>query len=139
AGRNGIPATIFVTDFTHPLVAQNGVVLFAQNALLPSQAPQLNGLNITIDSNGNIVPEYMGVPTLSPGTLLGGGDRVNSFTYDQNIIPAIERRVANVISHYDLTDRVKLYGEFLAARIKTTETGYDKLFSQYQPTFFFFP
>lgn len=74
AGTNGVPSTIYVPEFVHPLVAQNGVVLFAPFTLLPDQAPQIDGGNITIDDNGNIVPSYMGEPTLSFGSLRGGGD-----------------------------------------------------------------
>jgi outer membrane receptor protein involved in Fe transport len=139
AGTNGIPATIFTDQFTHVLVAQNGVVLNSPTTLLPNQAPQINGLNITIDSSGNIVPQDMGVPSLSPGTLVGGGDEIGSFPYIQSLYAAVERKVANLIGHYDLTDHVKVYGEFVGARVKTTDPKYDTLVTTYQPTYCFFP
>jgi len=82
-----------------------------------------SGANLIFDDAGNLIPADYG---LNPGgagnfTLFASGGNGLAYIYDtsQELTDTLRYNV-NVLTHYDLTDNVRLFGEFWYGRSKST-------------------
>ena len=118
--NDGIPNRREVFDTRFYPFTENGVIF-----TIPAPVPlppcgfqhcflRQNGVPTQFDPDGNIVPydpgSFLGPPPFSEG---GDGFRFSDLT---SLRTAVERTAANLIGHYDLSDRVTLRGEFLYAK-----------------------
>ena len=81
--------------------------------------------NYIVDNGGNVVPFDGG--TYVPYFYSQGGNATRVADYRPDLLPEINRDVVNVLAHFDLTDKITLFGEGKWANIKS--------FSLSQPTF----
>jgi iron complex outermembrane receptor protein len=109
---DGIPALIGVKDTRFWQWNDNGVI-FA----IPAPVTQF--------ILGQFTPDGGGVGSFDPGQTFGipfasGGD---GFSYGElaALYSGVERKVANVVGHYDITDHLRLSGSLLAARTEGTD------------------
>ncbi|MCX7588119.1 TonB-dependent receptor domain-containing protein [Phenylobacterium sp. 58.2.17] len=93
----------------------NGVLFSPAPAPVPNFLYRVNGTPQQFDANGNLV-------AYNPGTISGvpfasGGE---GFSYRDlaALYTGVERITGNVIGHYDITDRIKLSGELLYAKVE---------------------
>lgn len=110
--NDGIPSVSEVLDATFWEFNPNGVIFFPP-APFPDALVQLDGSPLQFDPDGSVVP-------YDPGNILGvpfarGGE---GFRYSDivGLRSGVERLVANMIGHYDLSDQVTLSTELLYAR-----------------------
>ncbi len=115
--NDGIPAVKEIFDAHFWEFNANGV-LFSRS---PNPAPVLlgyNGAPLQFNSNGDLVP-------YNPGTLQGvpfaeGGEGLR-YGELAALYVGVERFNTNFIGHYDLTDRIKLSGEFMYAKVEALD------------------
>lgn len=120
AGTNGIPAEVFYNGNLALYSDPNGLVVNS-NTLFGSTdfgTVKQGGRGVTIDSGGNIVLKNLGTPYQFFYNL--GGELEWPIPVNFALAPEVERRIGTVIAHYDLTDNVRLVGEFLRAQTKAT-------------------
>ncbi len=115
--NDGIPSVRPIYDARFWPFNSNGIIFNA-----PAPPPQLltryNGQALQFGPDGTVVPyntgAIQGIPFASGGEGYAYQDLVG-------LRSGVERFTANAIGHYDLTDHVRLVGEFLFARTKGTE------------------
>lgn len=115
--NDGIPSVQEVLDAHFWNFNANGVI-YNIPAPPPFALTMVNGAPAQFDSNGNIVP-------YEPGNILGipfatGGDGFR-FSDLTGLRTGVDRVAANLIGHFDLTERVRLRGEFLYAKTEGEE------------------
>ncbi|WP_199554348.1 TonB-dependent receptor domain-containing protein [Sandaracinobacteroides hominis] len=114
---DGIPSVKPIFDARFWPFNANGIIFNA-----PAPPPQLltryNGSPLQFGSDGNVIPyntgAIQGIPFASGGQGYAYQDLVGLRT-------GLERFTGNAIGHYDLTDNVRVTGEFLYARTEGTE------------------
>jgi len=112
--NDGIPAVKEIFDSHFWEFNANGV-LFSR---APAPSPAMlgyNGTPLQFNTNGDLVP-------YNPGTIQGvpfaeGGEGLR-YGELAALYAGVERFNTNVIGHYDITDRIKLSGEFLYAKVE---------------------
>lgn len=115
---DGIPAVKEIFNAAFWPFNGNGVI-FTRPAPPPNfLARNATGSALQFDSSGNVVPYNTG--TIQGIPFASGGD---GFAYQElaGLRTGVERYTANLIGHYDLTDRVKLSTELLFARTTGSE------------------
>ncbi len=123
--NDGIPSRMEVFDTRFYSFNQDGVIF-----TIPAPVPlppcgfdycflRQGGVPTTFDSSGNIVPYDPGSIFFPPPFAEGGdGLRFSDLT---GLRTAVDRISANVIGHYDFSDRVRLTAEFLYAKTEGQE------------------
>lgn len=123
---DGIPSLMEVFDTRFWEFTQDGVIF-----TIPAPVPlppcgfdycflRSNGQPTTFDAAGNVVAYDPGSIFFPPPFAEGGeGFRFSDLT---GLRTAVERSSANLIGHYDLTDRITVTGEFLWAETEGEET-----------------
>ncbi|MFV3076890.1 TonB-dependent receptor domain-containing protein [Niveispirillum fermenti] len=122
--NDGIPASITINDHRLSEFNRDGV-LFTAPAPVPALAltiPDPNDptkrVRARFDANGNIVPYNVG--TYYTFAYASGGEGY-SLAEVTSLLSPVERNVAYLNGHYDVTDRVKLTFEGSAAWVDATE------------------
>jgi outer membrane receptor protein involved in Fe transport len=140
AGTNGVPATVFLKDASF-LTDTNGAIVTTNNILAAFQFSTLTvgGKQLTIDSNGNTVPKFLGTPFPTSPIFFSGSDTPFVRLRTTSLVAPVERKVATLIGHFDITDNIRLSGEFLAAQTEVRDPNFGILLSEsigiYAPTF----
>jgi iron complex outermembrane receptor protein len=123
---DGIPSVREILDARFTTFNTNGVI-FTIPAPVP-QPPCGNQICFLRDANGQPLQftPAGGLDTYDPGLVLGvpfsQGGQGFRFADLANLRTGIERLTANLITHYDLSDSVRISGEFLYARTEGTQT-----------------
>ncbi|MGH8221792.1 MAG: TonB-dependent receptor, partial [Woeseiaceae bacterium] len=124
--NDGIPSLMEVFDTRFWEFTQTGVIF-----TIPAPVPlppcgfdfcflRVDGEPTTFDAAGNVIPYDPGSIFLPPPFAEGGdGFRFSDLT---GLRTAVERVAANLIGHYDISDRVAVTGEFLYAETEGEET-----------------
>lgn len=112
--NDGIPAVKEIFDSRFWEFNANGV-LFNSAPAPVARFLGYGGAPLQFNANGDLVP-------YNPGTLQGvpfasGGDGL-AYGELAALYVGVERYNANLIGHYDITDRIKLSGEFLYAKVE---------------------
>ena len=110
---DGIPPTMWV--FNGRLWQQNREgVIYAVNSAQPTSLLRANGMALQFSPDGSVVPYDTGVIQGTSSTAIGGQ---GLDTRDLSTLAAgVERWTGTVIGHYDITDNVRLSGEFVWGR-----------------------
>jgi len=118
---DGIPAVTENLNTRFVSFNANGV-LFNPGPPFASSIYRVNGVPQQFNAAGTgLVPYSIGNllnPTVPPFTSGGDGEPYQELAA---LVTGVERWTANVIGHYDITDRIKLSGEFLFARIEARD------------------
>lgn len=115
---DGIPSVREIFNAAFWPFNGNGVI-FTRPAPPPVfLARNAGGSALQFDSAGNVVPYNTG--TIQGIPFASGGD---GFAYQElaGLRTGVERITANLVGHYDLTDRLKISTELLYARTKGSE------------------
>jgi iron complex outermembrane recepter protein len=115
---DGIPSVRELFDARFWEFNRNGVI-FTTPAPVPTFLARLNGSALQFAPNGDVIPYDTGTILGVPFATGGEGYRFSDLA---GLRTGVERLTGNVIGHYDLTDNVKLTGEFLYATTDGTET-----------------
>lgn len=115
AGTNKIPTTTYVNGW-NILSSANGLVVTSPYNPLQSGALQINGQGIDINSSGSIVPKNLGTPIPGQPYLVTGDSLDGNINDSIAIVPKVTRVIGNLISHYELTDNIKVSADFLFGR-----------------------
>ncbi len=114
---DGIPAVREIFNAAFWPFNGNGVI-FTRPAPPPAFLARSGGNALQFDANGNVVPYNTGAIQGIP--FASGGD---GFPYQElaGLRTGIERYTANLVAHYDVSNRVKLATELLYARTRGSE------------------
>lgn len=96
---DGIPATVLARDFTIPYLTEGGLIVGGALSQAVQFAP-----------DGTLVPFDRGVSHGGPFATGGDGFRLNEYG---QITSNLRRFSANALIDYELTDRLRLFGEAL--------------------------
>lgn len=136
AGTNGIPTSIYVQALPqpggrNPFIDPRGLVVTSTTAFTIANVLRLNGLGATFDNAGNIIPTNLGTPVFGLPQFTVGSDLDNAALRLGTLVAGVKREVATVVGHYDITDHMKLSGEFLAAKTSSLNPQANSSFAQY--------
>lgn len=131
AGTNGVPGTIFYNGPVSIYSDTNGLVALSNSPFAAGAAGTVTqgGRGVTIDSGGNIVLRDLGTPYAFFYNL--GSELDWPIPRSFSLAPRLERKIATVTGHYDLTDNITLTGEFLGARVEATQKSGGLVVAQY--------
>ena len=122
--NDGIPSVREIIDARFYSFNVNGVIFTIPAPVpLPPCGNQLcfarvGGVPLQFSGNGNVVPYNSGTFIGVPFAAGGEGFR---FADLSNLRAGVERMSVNALGHFDITDNVKLIGEFLYARVEGME------------------
>jgi outer membrane receptor protein involved in Fe transport len=108
---DGQPPTFYVFNAHLWRFNDNGVI-FTSNSTSPNALLRLNGSPLQFSPDGqNVVPYDTGIIQKNSSAAVGGEgfDRRRLST----LVSGVERYTGSLIGHYDITDHVKLSGEFI--------------------------
>ncbi len=126
---DGIPPTMYVFNGRFWQQNRDGVI-FGVNSALPTSLLRANGSALQFNFDGlSVIPYDTGVIQGTTSTAIGGqGLDVRD---NGSLAAGVERWTGTVIGHYDLTDRIKVSGEFVYGRqIGTDPFGTQQIFRQ---------
>ncbi len=131
AGTNGIPATLYFKDVTL-LNDTDGVIVTSDSILGAFQFSAINvgGKQLTIDSNGNLLPKNLGTPIPTSPLFFTGSETPWTRLRQTSLVAPVERKIGTLIGHFDIADNVRLSGEFLAARTDVRDPNFGLLLSE---------
>jgi outer membrane receptor protein involved in Fe transport len=117
---DGQPPQVYIFNARGWTFNRNGVV-FTANSSAPSALLQVNGRPVQFSADGqSLIPYDTGVIPGNSGTQAVGGDGID-FREISSLTAGVERYSGTVIGHYDLTDAVKLSGEFVYGKEEATD------------------
>lgn len=115
---DGIPSTVYFTNTSTWTSSYNGL-FWGDTGTGVSSLLKVNGSPVQFNTAGtSLVPYNPGNVVFS--NLAQGGDGV-PYNSKSSLYPAIERYVANVIGHYDITDNVTVSTELLFADVRSDD------------------
>lgn len=119
SATDGIPSVIGITDARFWEFNANGLLFSPAPAPVPTFIFSVGGVPQQFNAAGTALTAYnvgtrYGVPFAS------GGDGL-SYRELAALYTGVERTSANIIGHYDLTDHLKVSGEFIYARVEGTD------------------
>ncbi|WP_337180553.1 TonB-dependent receptor domain-containing protein [Sphingopyxis granuli] len=119
AGSNGIPAQTYIQDINIPNLSHVGTIVTSPSAFGVASLLQVGGESVRFNPAGTLlVPFDEGTTVPSLGIATVGGDyEKNSNGRDGAAVPGVERYVANLLAHIDLTDDIRLSGELTYAKV----------------------
>jgi hypothetical protein len=108
SATDGFPGTIQVRDLSIYFLNRGGLITsaFANPNGTGSVAAAVQ--NFQFDSSGNLVPFNRGI--VFPGINASGGDGFRFNDYSQ-ITSTLQRDIANIFVHFDVSDALKFFGE----------------------------
>lgn len=113
--NDGIPALKEIFDARFWEFNANGV-LFNSAPAPNARFLGYNGTPLQFNANGDLVPFNPGLIQAAPPFAEGGeGLRYGELA---SLYAGVERFNTNLIGHYDITDRIKLSGEFMYAKVR---------------------
>ncbi|HEY9237000.1 MULTISPECIES: TonB-dependent receptor domain-containing protein [Phenylobacterium] len=116
--NDGVPALKEIFDAHFWEFNANGVLFNRAPAPLAAMLGY-NGVPLQFNNNGDLVPYNPGVIQGAPPFAEGGeGLRYGELAA---LYAGVERFNTNLIGHYDITDRIKLSGEFLYAKVEARD------------------
>lgn len=117
---DGQPPTIIVYDGRLWRYNKNGVI-FAANGTAASNLLLVGGSPVQFSPDGTgIVPYDTGIIQLNNSSTAIGGDG-NDPRYLSTLATGVERYTGSLLGHYDLTEHVRLSGEFLYSHERGTD------------------
>ena len=122
---DGIPAQILIAGRTVPEVSNNGV-LYRTNSTLLSNLVQVNGGPVQFGPGGILVPYNTG--TFYQASVASGGDGLNLASVTALQTPN-KRYLAGGLGTFNITDHIRLKGEFTATRVEGTEPANQPIYN----------
>lgn len=119
-----------ITNRRIPIMSQYGIPLVDDFIpMFGGEVANGAGQALRFDAQGNLVPIDFG--ELSGSVVNSSGGDGFSLLPVQNLLTETERFVGNVRGDYELTDGIRLFGEFAYARSKGTELRAQPVYNSY--------
>lgn len=144
AGSNGIPLTTYYCAPIFHASSPQGVPLYTVGDVRVGNIVRVNGGAVVFNDTGDqLVPYDYGTPV--PGATNNtlrfstGGTFPRFFQWDTPLVPGVERKVANIIGRFDLTDDIKLSTELMFGRSEGLWPQSRAQISLHTPSYTVFP